>query len=176
MADSGYVSFDVVSTGNNVRLTGRIHWQKCGSGAQFWASLTKAYSRADNSSKWVGNNLGKMRLAVDGTWTAYVNAAGARGAGSGASGSGGRENNDFADAATAKITKAAKASAYALTLENYGNGTATGSYSVTIQWALPIWMRNGSLNQIEKAYMRVGNEIKECSVYMRVGDVIKEIR
>ena len=179
MADSGYVEFSVTSTSNNVKLEGRINWAKVAGGVTFKAWLAHSYSRANNQSKWVGNNIGKMRLLVDGSDdnTGYVNAAGARGTGLGASGSGWRINDDFGHAETPTITRAEKSSPYALTLESYGNGTATDTDSVTIQFDLPLFVNvGGSIKKVAKVYTNVGGAIKECTLFTNVGGVIKTIK
>ena len=175
MADSGSVAFDVAD--GTARVTGHIFWEKTGGGASFYAIMEQAYSAADNHSKFRGNNLEKMRLGVDGSYTAWIAAAGARGAGVGASGSGWVGNNDYDNARTATITKAAKATAYALVIEASGNGTNSGSYAITIQFNLPIWINDGgTLKQIEKAYCNDNGTIKECAVYYNDDGTIKEIK
>lgn len=174
MADSGTVAFSVVD--GSVKIEGQIHWAKNGSNVDFYAQLTKAYSSA-NRSKFVGNAQERMRLSVDGTWSARVLVAGARSAGQGASGSGWIENNDFAGAKTATVTKAEKNTAYALVVEAYGNGTNTASYSLAVQFKLPIWLNdNGSLKQVEKVYYNDGGTIKECAVFFNDNGTIKEIK
>ena len=174
MADSGTISFELVDS--MVKITGEIRWAKSGNNAEFYAALTQAYSSADNQSKWRGNYLEKMRLGVDGTCTAWADAAGARAAGSGASGSGWRQNNDYAGAQTETLTAAAKSTAYALTVEITGNGGATGEYSVTIVFALPLYVNdNGTVKQAEKVYINDNGTIRECAVYVNDNGTIKEI-
>lgn len=174
MADSGSVAFDV--TDGTARVTGHIYWQKSGSGAAFYAKMEQAYSSAYQSA-FRGNNLEKMRLGVDGSYTAWINAAGARGAGVGASGSGWIQNNDYQNAQTSTISKAAKAAAYALVIEASGNGTNSGSYSVTIEFNLPIWINDGgTLKQVEKAYCNDNGTIKECAVYYNDNGTIKAVK
>lgn len=174
MADSGTVAFSVVD--GTVKVEGQIHWAKNGDNVDFYAQLTRAYSSA-NRSKFVGNAQERMRLSVDDTWTARVLVAGARSAGQGASGSGWIQNNDFAGAKTATVTKAGKNTAYVLVVEAYGNGTNTVSYSLTIQFNLPIWVNvDGSIKQVEKVWTNVDGTIKELSVFTNVGGTIKEIK
>lgn len=174
MADSGTISFSLVDQA--VKIDGRIYWAKSGSNATFYAKLTQAYSFA-KSSKWVGNSLEQMRLGVDGTYTPYVSVAGVRTAGTGASGSDWRQNNDYAGAQTATITKAGKNSAYELTLRINGNGGTTGTYSVTIQFALPVWINDsGTLKQVEKAFFNDNGTIKECEVFFNDNGAIKAVK
>lgn len=57
------------------------------------------------------------------------------------------------------------------------NGTINVAVFEPAVTDLPIYVRvGGNIKQVEKAYKRVGNDIKECDVYLRVGNDIKLIK
>ena len=179
MADSGTVAFDLQDS--TVRLVGEIRWAKSGGSAEFFARVTQAYSYAYRASGggyyFNGNEKEQLRLGVDGAYTAWVDAAGKISAGTSASGQGWIQNNYFPDARTESLTRAGKNTAYALTVQLTGNGGAAGEYSVTIAFALPLWVEvNGTLRPVEKVYANVNGTIRECAVYANVNGEIKEIR
>lgn len=49
-------------------------------------------------------------------------------------------------------------------------------YAIWVKSSIPVYINvNGQIKQADKAYIRVGNEIKEATIYVRVGNEIYEL-